>query len=49
MYNFRTDLALERNELVKKKDKLENVEGIETEENNVLIITVFDLKQLNKT
>ena len=35
MYNFRTDLALERNEIVKKKDKLENIEGIETEENKI--------------
>jgi len=35
MYNFRTDLALERNEIVKKKDNLENIDGIETEENRI--------------
>lgn len=35
MYNFRTDLALERNEIVKKKDNLQNVEGVETEENKI--------------
>jgi len=35
LYNFRTDLALERNEIVKKKDNLKNIEGIETEENKI--------------
>ena len=35
MYNFRTDLALERNEIIKKKDNLQNIEGIETEENKI--------------
>jgi len=35
VYNFRTDLALERNELLKKKDKLDNIEGIETQENKI--------------
>jgi len=33
MYNFRTDMALERKEIYRKANKLENeVEGIETEE-----------------
>ena len=36
MYNFRTDLALERREIYKKANKIENeVPGIETEENDV--------------
>ena len=32
MINFRTDLALERRDFVKKANKLENIDGVETEE-----------------
>ena len=32
MLNFRTDLALERRDVIKKANNLENVEGVETEE-----------------
>lgn len=31
MYNFRTDLALERRDIFKKNNNLEEVDGIETE------------------
>ena len=30
MYNFRTDLALERREILKKTSNLEEIDGIET-------------------
>jgi len=30
MYNFRTDLAIERREIYRKANKLEEIEGIET-------------------
>ena len=33
MYNFRTDLAVERREIFKKANKIENeIEGVEAEE-----------------
>lgn len=36
MYNFRTDLALERRDLYNKAHNIENdIDGIETEEENV--------------
>ena len=36
MYNFRTDLALERRELYRKANNIENeVNGIETTEENI--------------
>ena len=35
MYNFRTDLALERTDIYKKANKLEQIEGIETEDFSV--------------
>ncbi|MBR3163376.1 MAG: GPR endopeptidase [Clostridia bacterium] len=36
MYNFRTDLAVERNEIYRKANKIENeVDGIETEEQEI--------------
>ena len=36
MYNFRTDLALERRDLYKRANNIENeVDGIETEEEKV--------------
>ena len=39
MYNFRTDLALERRDLYKRANNIENeVDGIETEEEKKLEI-----------
>ena len=35
MYNFRTDLALERKDLFKKNNNLEEIDGIETEEKKI--------------
>ena len=35
MYNFRTDLALERREILGKINKEESLDGIETEEKEV--------------
>ena len=35
MYNFRTDLALERRDIYRKANKLEEIPGINTEEENV--------------
>ena len=35
MYNFRTDLALERTSIYRKANKLEQIDGIETEERDV--------------
>ena len=35
MYNFRTDLALERRDIFKKNNKLEEIDGIETEEKEI--------------
>ncbi len=35
MYNFRTDLALERRDIFKKNNNLEAVDGIETEEEHI--------------
>ena len=35
MYNFRTDLAFERTNIYKKANKLEEIDGIETEENDI--------------
>ena len=35
MYNFRTDLALERTNIYRKANKLEEIEGIETEEQQI--------------
>lgn len=35
MYNFRTDLAVERTNIYRKANKLEQIEGIETEDEQV--------------
>ena len=35
MYNFRTDLALERRDIFKKNNKLEEIDGIETENKEI--------------
>lgn len=35
MFNFRTDLASERRELYKKANKLEEIEGIETNQEEI--------------
>ena len=35
MYNFRTDLALERKDIFKKSNNLEEIDGIETEEKEI--------------
>ena len=35
MYNFRTDLALERTNMCRKANKLEQIDGIDTDEENV--------------
>lgn len=35
MYNFRTDLAMERTSMYKKANKLENIDGIETQDEEV--------------
>ena len=35
MFNFRTDLAIERNDILKKNNDLEEIEGIETEEEKI--------------
>ena len=35
MYNFRTDLALERTNMYRKANKLEKIDGIDTDEENV--------------
>lgn len=50
MYNFRTDLALERRELYRKANKIENeIDGVETEEEEVgENIKVSRVKVINK-
>ena len=35
MYNFRTDLAVERRDIYKKANKLDEIDGIETEEEEI--------------
>ena len=35
MYNFRTDLAVERTNIYRKANKLEEIDGIETEDQEV--------------
>lgn len=35
MYNFRTDLALERRDILRKNNNLDEIDGIETEEKNI--------------
>ena len=35
MYNFRTDLALERRDIFRKNNNLDEIDGIETEEKNI--------------
>ena len=35
MYNFRTDLALERTDIYRKANHLENINGIESEEQEI--------------
>ena len=35
MYNFRTDLAVERANIYKKANKIEEIDGIETEEDDI--------------
>ena len=45
MINFRTDLALERRDLYKRANNIENeVDGIETEEENIYAM-LFGLKE----
>ena len=34
-YNFRTDLAVERRDIFKKSNNLEEIDGIETEEQEI--------------
>lgn len=50
MYNFRTDLALERRELYRKANKIENeIDGVETEEEDIgENIKVSRVKVVNK-
>lgn len=50
MYNFRTDLALERRELYRKANKIENeIDGVETEEESIgENIKVSRVKVVNK-
>lgn len=49
MYNFRTDLALERRNLYKKANHIEEIDGIETQEENIgEDITVTRVKILNE-
>lgn len=50
MYNFRTDLALERRELYRKANKIENeIDGVETEEEEVgENIKISRVKVVNK-
>lgn len=50
MYNFRTDLALERRELYRKANKIENeIDGVETEDENIgENIKVSRVKVINK-
>ena len=50
MYNFRTDLALERRELYRKANKIENeIDGVETEEEKVgENIKISRVKVVNK-
>lgn len=35
MYNFRTDLALERREIFKKNNNLEEIDGVEIENKEI--------------
>ena len=35
MYNFRTDLALERRDIYKKINKLNEIDGVESNEKNI--------------
>ena len=35
MYNFRTDLALERRDIYQKVNKLQQIEGVESTEENI--------------
>ena len=35
MYNFRTDLAMERTSMYKRANKLENIDGIETKDEEI--------------
>ena len=50
MFNFRTDLAVERREIFKKANKIEDeIEGIETEEeNDISGIVTTRVKILNE-
>ncbi len=50
MYNFRTDLALERRNLYKKANSIENeIDGVETEEEDVgENIKISRVKVVNK-
>ena len=36
MYNFRTDLALERRDIYKKVNKLNEIDGVESTEKEIL-------------
>lgn len=49
MLNFRTDLALERRDVIKKANNLENVEGVETEEESINDkLKVYRVKVINE-
>ena len=50
MYNFRTDLALERREIFRKNNNLEEIDGIEIENKEIdpnLKVTKVDIKNQN--
>ena len=50
MYNFRTDLALERREIFRKNNNLEEIDGIEIENKEIdpnLKVTKVDITNQN--
>ena len=48
MYNFRTDMAVERRDLYKKANNIENdIDGIETEEEKFHVL-ILQMKMVNK-
>ena len=49
MFNFRTDMAIERNDIYKKQNNIENqIDGIETEEEEKDQIKISRVKILNE-
>ena len=46
MYNFRTDLALERRDIYKKVNKLNEIDGVESTEEEINEIIRITLKRL---